>query len=62
MHEALASYMGIPIREFTKGFILIMSVAPTCAMAALLFYYLRTSEQIRKRLAYRLVQTIKRST
>ena len=49
MHEALAAYIGIPVRDFTKGFILIMSVAPTCAIAALLFYYL---DEVERRLAY----------
>ena len=41
MHEALAIWSGIPIREFTKGFILIMSVAPTCAIASRLFSFLK---------------------
>ena len=35
-YEWLASYFGLPIREFSKGFTLIMSTAPTFAMAALL--------------------------
>jgi len=35
-YEWLASYFDIPIREFSKGYMLIMSTAPTFVMAALL--------------------------
>lgn len=49
MHEALAAYMGLPIRDFIRGFILVIHIAPTCAMAALLFNYL---DGVERRLAY----------
>jgi hypothetical protein len=36
-HEWAAKQMGIGVREFNKGSILITNVAPTCAMAGILF-------------------------
>jgi hypothetical protein len=36
-HEWAATQLGIGVRDFNKGSILITNVAPTCAMAGILF-------------------------
>lgn len=36
-HEWAANQLGIGVRDFNKGSILITNVAPTCAMAGILF-------------------------
>jgi hypothetical protein len=36
-HEWASKQLGIGVREFNKGSILITNVAPTCAMAGILF-------------------------
>ena len=48
MHEWMASEIGIPVCDFTKGFILIMSVSPTCIMAGRVYRAL--GRKIRRRL------------
>ena len=37
LHEWAAGQLGIGVREFNRGSILVTCVAPTCAMAGILF-------------------------
>jgi hypothetical protein len=47
LHEWFANQLGIDIRDFNKGSILITNVAPTCAMAGILFGLLARKSRIR---------------